>query len=137
MPVIKYVLTSFLLVLAGSSFAYFIALPASLYFLKQLSPTHLVSLITTEAYTSFIARYLIGFALLFQLPLVMLLINSFYKLSIKKLLSIEKWVILAAFTFAAILTPTPDIINQLIMAIPIIVLYQISLFVVFVTNKRR
>lgn len=128
---------SSLLLTTGMTFAYFVSLPAALYFLNNFASSDIQALISTTEYFSFITRYLIGFGVIFQLPLIMLLLNWIHPLSLKKLLSFERWVILASFIFAAILTPTPDLFNQLVMAIPLILLYQISILLIWIINRKK
>lgn len=128
---------SCLLLLIGMAFAYFISLPAALYFLDTFSTEEVHSLISTTEYFSFVSRYLFGFGLLFQLPLVLLTANKLQPIPIKSLLKQEKWVVLASFIVAAVLTPTPDIFNQSLMAGPLIVLYQLSIGLIWLVNQRE
>ncbi len=128
-------LSSCLLMILGMLFAYFVSLPAALHFLSKFGSGEVRSLISTSEYLSFVARYLIGFGILFELPLIMVFINKIHRLEIKKLLGFEKWIILISFAIAAILTPTPDIVNQIIMAVPIILLYQVSVLIVWFINR--
>jgi sec-independent protein translocase protein TatC len=121
----------------GVVFAYFVSLPAALYFLSSFGSEEMASLISTTEYFSFVSRYMLGFGLLFQLPLIMILVNSVYQLKIRTLFKYQKWVILVSFILAAILTPTPDVFNQLIMALPIILLYQVSLGVIWLTHNHK
>ncbi len=125
------------LLLIGMSFAYFISLPAALYFLNKFATDEIRALISTTEYFSFVTRYLMGFGLVFQLPLIMLLINSVHKIPIHTLLAFERWVIVISFVIAAILTPTPDILNQLVMALPLIILYQLTIFLLWIVNLDR
>ncbi len=127
---------SCVLVAAGISFAYFVSLPASLHFLKEFSTDQVQALITTDTYMSFVTLYLAGFALLFQLPLLLLVINSLTPLPPRTLLKQVRWVILISFVAAAILTPTPDPMNQAIMAVPIIVLYLVSVVLIWAVNRK-
>lgn len=129
--VFVYVLTSILLLILGIVFAYIVALPAALHFLEEFSSEEVQSLITTKEYFSFVSSYLIGFGIVFQLPLVLLILDQVVNFEIRKLFSFQKYIILISFIVAAILTPTPDVINQLIMALPIILLYQISIGILF------
>ncbi|CAN5278786.1 twin-arginine translocase subunit TatC [soil metagenome] len=126
---------SSVLLLLGMSFAYFVSLPAALYFLNTFSTNEIKALISTDEYFSFVTRYLLGFGLVFQLPLIMLAINSVRKISTKELFSIERIVIVVSFVIAAVLTPTPDILNQVVMALPIIILYQISTVAIILKNR--
>lgn len=129
-------LASCLLVFAGMAFAYFVSLPAALYFLDTFSNSDVHSLISTTEYFSFVSRYILGFSFLFQLPLVMLVINKIQVIPLKTLMHYQKWVVLSSFVVAAILTPTPDVFNQLLMAIPLILLYQVSVALIWLVNRR-
>jgi len=128
--------SSCLLLIAGVLFAYFISLPAALYFLGSFTSEGVQALISASDYFAFVTRYLLGFGLLFQLPLVLLVINSVQRIPIGRLLGFEKWVVLLSFIVAAVLTPTPDIFNQLLMALPLIVLYQLTVVLVWLVNSR-
>lgn len=132
----KIMIMSVLLAIGGASFAYFISLPAALHFLNNFSNEQISSLISAQEYFSFIMIYMAGFALLFQMPLVLSFINKITPLKPAKLLRQQKVVILVSFVIAAILTPTPDPMNQALMAAPIITLYQTSVGVVWRDNKR-
>ncbi len=130
-------ISSSLLLLIGISIAYFIVLPASLYFLGKFGQEQLQALITTKDYFSFVTRYLLGFAILFQLPLIMLIFHQIYPFDPKILLKYLRHIILASFIISAILTPTPDFVNQTIMATPIIVLYLISIIIVCIISQKK
>lgn len=132
----KIIVVSILLALAGVSFAYFVSLPAALHFLNNFSNEQVSSLISAQEYFNFVMIYMAGFALLFQMPLVFSFINKVKPLKPARLLKQQKVVILISFIVAAILTPTPDPINQALMAAPIIALYQTSIGVVWRDNKK-
>ncbi|MGC1176814.1 MAG: twin-arginine translocase subunit TatC [Candidatus Saccharimonadales bacterium] len=134
--IVKYTLCSFLLAYAGMLFAYFVSLPAALHFLTRIGGTGIKSLIGVDEYFNFALAYVGGFALLFQLPLIVLFINRIKPLSPKKMMSTERYVIVISFIVAAVLTPTPDPLNQTIMALPIILLYQVSIGLVWFVNRR-
>lgn len=124
------------LLVLGVLFAYFVSLPAALHFLGLFASEGVEALIAADQYFSFVTRYLFGFGLLFQLPLVLLLINSVRRISTQQLMGYQKWVVLLSFVVAAVLTPTPDVLNQLLMALPIIGLYQLSLLLLWAINRR-
>lgn len=134
---LRLVFTSMLLAATGIAVAYFISLPAALHFLSQVSGSELKPFIVVNDYLNFVLAYLVGFALLFQVPLVMLFINRIKPQRPRKLMSYQRWAILASFLLAAILTPTPDPFNQALMAAPMIVLYQVGVLAVWVQNRRR
>ena len=124
------------LLVAGVCFAYFVSLPAALYFLGSFTSEGVQALISADEYFSFVTRYLMGFGLLFQLPLILLVINSIQEIPTTKLMQYQKWVLLLSFIIAALLTPTPDILNQLLMAVPLIVLYQLTIALLWLVNRR-
>ncbi len=128
---------SVLLMAGGVVFGYFVTLPGALHFLQEFSSDSVRSLITTDEYFSFVMIYLAGFGLLFQLPLIVLFINRIKPLKPSKMLKAERWLILLSFIAAAIITPTPDPLNQLMMAAPIIILYNLSLIMITLLNRRK
>lgn len=129
--IISYLLISLILAILGILVSYYLVFPASLNFLGQFGSDQLESLISTRDYFSFVTKYLLGFAILFQLPLVIYLISLFTPITPKLLLSKFKYVFALSFLVAAILTPTPDFINQTIMATPIIALYLVTVLILY------
>ena len=136
-PVIFAGLGAGLLMLIGIAFAYYISLPLALGFLAKFGDGEIRPLISANEYLAFAMRYLLGFGVLFQLPLILLLVNEVKPLRIKGLWQFQRWVILISFTVAAIITPTSDFFNQAMMAVPMIILYQISLIAVWIANKKK
>lgn len=131
----KIIIISSVLALTGVTFAYFIAIPASLQFLNNIGSDFLDSFISTNEYLSFFMVYLLGFAVIFQLPLVMSIIDRNHPLQPKSLIKKQKYIIAGSYVVAAILTPTPDAMNQTIMALPIVALYQIGVGVIWTQRK--
>ncbi|MFZ3301087.1 MAG: twin-arginine translocase subunit TatC [Microgenomates group bacterium] len=127
-----YLFISLLLATAGILISYYLVFPASLNFLNKFGSNQLESLISTKDYFSFVSKYLLGFAVLFQLPLVIYLASLFTPITPKLLWSKFKYVFALSFLIAAILTPTPDLINQTIMATPIIVLYLLTILILYI-----
>lgn len=126
---------SSILALCGVMFAYFVILPASLNFLEQFASDSIQSLITTDEYLSFVLLYICGLAAIFQLPLIMTLFGKVSNVSASKLLKASGYVVLASFIFGAIITPTPDPINQALIAGPTILLYFVGVFCVYLVNR--
>jgi len=133
----RYVIWSIMLAYSGVAFAYFVSLPAALHFLANFGGKDITSLITADEYYSFALSYLLGFALLFQLPIIVLFTNRIKPLKPGGMMKFQRWIILISFIVAAILTPTPDPINQAIMAAPAIILYQVSLIMVWAINRHN
>ncbi|MEX0934596.1 MAG: twin-arginine translocase subunit TatC [Candidatus Saccharimonadales bacterium] len=132
---LKIIATSFLLLATGISFGYFVSLPAVLTFLIGFAPESITPIITTDEYLSFVTLYLMAFGLIFQIPLIFLVINNFTPLNPQKLKKSQKYVVVLSYLAAAIISPTIDVINQTIMALPIIVLYELSIGLVWMVNR--
>ncbi len=135
---VLYVVCSFLLAAGGLLFAYTISLPAALHFLVTFgTDSNIKSLITANEYFNFVLTYMAGFAALFQVPLIVLLIDKIKPIPPSKLLGTIRYVVLFSFIVAAVITPTPDPINQALMAGPIILLYLMSVGVVALRAAMR
>lgn len=135
--IIVYTLMSMFLALGGIVFAYIISLPAALHFLTDIDVNRVTAMLTIDAYMSFVIAYLIAGALLFQLPLVMLIINSVTPLKPKKLMSFQRHIIIGSFVVAALISPTPDMVNQSLLAAPMVVMYQIGIMLVWSVNRKK
>src|SRR5690606_36358149 len=117
--------------------ALLVSLPAALRFLQDFGGPSVQPLISTDRYFSFVLLYVGGFALLFQLPLLLVLLNQVVPLSVKTLMTKQRWVILGSFVAAALLTPPPDPMDQALLAVPMIGLYQVGIGAVRVANRPR
>ncbi|MBI3889133.1 twin-arginine translocase subunit TatC, partial [Candidatus Saccharibacteria bacterium] len=93
--------------------------------------------LTAESYLGFIVAYMLGLAALFQLPLLLYIFDHVRPFPPGALLTSQRFVIAGSVVAAAVITPTPDIINQLIVAGPIILIYQLGAVAVFVRRKIR
>lgn len=134
------IIGSFLLLIAGILFGYFVAVPNALAFLYGFADQYVEASLTAESYLNFMIAYTIGIGVVFQLPLLLLLAHTIKPLTPGGLLKSEKWVVLVAFIVAAIITPTPDPINQVIIAGPVVVIYQIGVIAVLIniaSEKRK
>lgn len=128
---------SMLLAVAGGCFAYFVSLPGALHFLKSFDALNVYPLISAKEYLTFTMTYIGSFAIIFQLPLVISFIDRIKPMGPKKLFGKQRWVIVASFVIAAFATPTPDPMNQAIMAAPLIVLYNLSVLIVWGQSRGR
>ncbi|MDQ3159018.1 MAG: twin-arginine translocase subunit TatC [bacterium] len=131
----KILISSVILAVAGVSFAYFVSLPAALHFLGNFSTGSITSLISANEYFNFVMIYMLVFGVLFQMPLIIYFINKVTPLTPQILMRKQRIVILASFVIAALVTPTPDPLNQTLMALPMIMLYQSSIGVVWQANR--
>jgi sec-independent protein translocase protein TatC len=129
--------TSLLLATVGICFAYFFSLPAALHFLASFGDTSQVApLIFAGEYLTFVMIYLLSFAIMFQVPLIVAFVNRIRPMTPGGMLKAQRYIILGSFIIAAILTPTPDPLNQVVMATPMVLLYQLSVVYVWLVNRR-
>ncbi len=135
--VLMYTVSSLVLVTCGVLFAYFISLPAAVGFLVNFNIDNVSAMLTVDSYLSFVISYLIAGAVLFQLPLVMMIINSIHRLSPKQLMSYQRHNIVISFVLAAVLSPTPDVVNQSLLALPMVAMYQVGVFLVWIKNRKK
>jgi sec-independent protein translocase protein TatC len=125
------------LALGGMMFGYFVGLPAALHFLlHQFTTGQIQALLTIQSYMSFVTLYMLGSALLFQGPLLLVLINRIKPLKPSKLLGMERWVILIAFILGGIMNPSPRWQDQVLLAGPMIGAYQIGILLVWLANRK-
>lgn len=129
-------LSSISLLIAGAAFGYFYAIPGALNFLNNFADGYVDASLTADSYLNFILAYTAGLGMLFQLPLILLFIHWVHPLKPGDLLKFERYMVLIAFIAAALITPTPDVLNQTVIALPIILMYQIGVIAVSVSVYR-
>ena len=127
---------SLVLFLCGILVAYFVMVPVALYFLvvvggKGLEPTLIMS-----KYVSLLVLCALAFGVIFEMPLVIFFLTKLGIVSPDLLIKKRKYAILLMFIVAAVLTP-PDIITQVMMALPMMALYEVSIWIAKVTWARR
>lgn len=125
-----------LLFIMGAGFAFYVLLPFVFNFFIELNESANVPTLLMPAITGYLA-FSIGllkiFGLAFQLPLVMVLLNKIGLLSKQTAIKSRRYIIVGIFIVAAVLTP-PDIVSQILLALPMLLLYEISLL--FMNNNR-
>jgi len=95
-------------------------------------------MISFSDYLSFLVTFLLGFGLSFQLPILIFFLAKLGIVTDKQLSKNRKYAILLIFIAAAVLTPSPDALSQVLMAIPLMFLYEVSIFVAkFVAKKEK
>lgn len=126
---------SVLLAAAGSAFGYFVTIPAAINFLSTFAGDAVTPNLTAESYLNFVVAYILGLAVLFQLPLLLFLFDHIRPFPPGSLLSSQRFVIIGATIVAAIITPTPDAVNMAIVAAPIVAIYQFGVIAVFIRHQ--
>lgn len=124
----------------GASMAYFGAMPVALKFLLGFEGN--VGGVTQEAlpgvgnYLSFATTFIFGFGVAFQLPVLLMLLERAGIVTHQQLKDGRRYAIVGAFAIAAVLTP-PDIVSQLLLAIPLCLLYELALIAIRFTHRKR
>ncbi len=134
--VFKASIVSFGLATAGFLFGYYVGLPTALHFLgDQFQTKQIHALFTIQEYMSFLTIYLGGSALLFQLPLVVWFIDKIKPRGPRIFLKYERHVIAGSFIIAMLMAPVPNLIYQGLIALPIIIMYQIAIVIVWLEHR--
>jgi sec-independent protein translocase protein TatC len=128
---------SLLLFLSGASFAYFLAIPRGLRFLLSFGASSLEPMISISKYLSFITMMILTFGLVFELPLVSLFLVRIGIVSPQFLAKKRKIAIIAIFVLAAILAPSPDAFSQILLAVPLVILYELSVWLAKIVVVQR
>jgi len=134
--VLPFTAVSVLCFLGGAAFAYFVVFPPAFRFLVGYSHEYLTSMPGVSEYFSLSLRLLIAFGLIFELPVFMVLLARLGVIDAPFMARNRRYAVLLAFILAAILTPTADVVNHLLMAGPLIVLYEISIGMVKIFGGR-
>lgn len=116
--------------LGGAAFGYFVVFPPAFHFLISYSSEFLDPMPAVSEYFSLALRLLLAFGVIFELPVFMVFLAKLGIVNAPFLAENRKYAFLIAFIIAAIVTPTPDVVNQLLMAGPLVVLYEISIVAV-------
>lgn len=137
---LPFLLMTPVLFLSGAALAYFAAMPVALKFLLGYSGN--IGGISQEAlpgvgnYLSFVTKFLFGFGVGFLLPVLLMLLERAGIVTRTQLRDGRRYAIVGAFAVAAVLTP-PDIVSQLLLAVPLCLLYELALVAIWFTERRR
>jgi len=131
------IVTSFLFFLVGMAFAYFVVFPVAFGFFASYAPTGVQMMTDIDKYLSFVLTMFIAFGLTFETPVVVVVLVRLGIVGLDKLKAARPYIVVGAFVIGAIFTP-PDVISQLLLAIPLWLLYEVGLFVArFVSPPQR
>lgn len=132
--VLSTTISSAFLAIAGAIFAFTCILPGTLSFFAGFQVEGLSALISADDYLNFVTNIIITFVIVFQLPLLIMFIDSIKPLSPKKLFGLEKWVILGSLIISLLAPFTYDPVTSLLIALPIVVLYNLSIIIVLLKH---
>jgi sec-independent protein translocase protein TatC len=127
--VVPFVISSSSLFIGGILFGYFIVLPTAFEFFVSFNNEYLRAMLSFKDYLSLFVTFLLGFGVSFELPIFIFFLTKLRIVNAKMLSKQRRYAILIIFIVAAVLTPSPDALSQILMAIPLMFLYEISIFV--------
>lgn len=127
---------SLLLFLVGCLFSYFIVIPFSIKFLLGFSTESLRPMITIKSYISFLMSMVLAFGVIFELPLVLMFLTKIGVATPAFLIQKRRYAIVIILIVSALITP-PDVVTQLILAFPLMILYEVGIIVSKVVEKKK
>jgi sec-independent protein translocase protein TatC len=121
---------------AGAWVAHQLVLPIGLRFFLSLEPKDMTSQWAVDEYIGFVLRLIFGFGIVFEMPVVSLFLARLGIITAQTLRNVRRYAVVAIFILAAVFTP-PDPLSQLMMALPLLGLYEISIWVAAIAGRRR
>ena len=137
---LPFLLATPVLFLSGAALAYYFVIPTALHFLLgfegDLGGVQREALPAIGNYLTFIMQFVMAFGIAFQLPILVMLLERSGIVTFEQLTAARRYMIVAAFAIAAVATP-PDPISQLMLAIPLCLLYEVALIAIRITGRKR
>ncbi len=121
----------------GWAFCFFLVIPQAMDFLRSFATPNLLPLIDVSEYFSFVFWMCVAFGAVFQLPIIAYFLGKIGLIAPSTLRKGRRIAIVVILVVAALITPTPDAFSMLLLAVPLYVLYEVSIFVVRLTGVRR
>jgi sec-independent protein translocase protein TatC len=134
--VIPFVLMTTLFFSLGAVFGYFIVFPLACRFFLTLG-SDFQPVITVDQYFGFALQVLLGIALVFEMPTLIFFLAKMGLVTARWMIRNFKYAVLAVFVIAAVITPTPDVITQSIVAVPMLALYALSILIALVVGHGK
>ena len=134
--ILPLVAASSLLFAGGVVFAYAVVLPFGIRYLLEFVGTNIQATLSMSSYVSFTCLFMILFGVVFQLPMVLLVLSHLGLVKARQLGRSRRYVLLLSFLLGAVLTP-PDIFSQSLMAVPVLFLFEISIWLVRINESLK
>jgi len=124
--ILPLVVSSSLLFIIGMAFAYFLVFPVVFKFMASIAPEGVAWMTDIEKYLSFVLTMFVAFGVVFEVPVIVIVLVRAGLVSLATLREIRPYVVVGAFVIGAIFTP-PDVLSQLLLAIPLCLLYELGI----------
>lgn len=135
--ILRIVIFSTFCFLAGIAFAYFVMLPMAMKFAAQFGTVEIKNEFAIDEYMSIIISVMLAAGVVFELPMVSFFLSKLGILTPKFMRKYRRHAIVIILVLAAILTPGTDPVSQVILAVPLVLLYEISIFISRISYKKR
>lgn len=137
---LPFIIMTPVLFLMGASLAYYIVMPTAFHFFLQFQGDsgglNVEALPSTDAYLTLVMQFILAFGISFLMPVLLMLLNRAGFVTRAQLIGMRRYMIVGAFVIAAVLTP-PDVVSQLMLAIPLLALYEITIVAIWFTDRRQ
>ncbi|MFH0991762.1 MAG: twin-arginine translocase subunit TatC [bacterium] len=122
---------------SGVAFGYFILVPTALTFFARFGTQYIELNVSIDRYMSFLLALILGAGLVFELPMISYFLSKMGLLTPAFMRKYRRHAIVAILIIAAVVTPTPDIVTQMLLGIPMVILYELGILISAVVNKNR
>jgi sec-independent protein translocase protein TatC len=137
---LPFLLATPILFLTGAALAYYVVMPTAFHFFLefqgQLGGVELQALPSVDSYLSLVMQFILAFGISFLLPVLVMLLNRAGIVSRAQLVAARRYMIVASVAVAAVITP-PDALSMLMLAVPLVLLYEITLVLIWFTDRRQ
>jgi sec-independent protein translocase protein TatC len=137
---LPFLLATPLLFILGAAMAYYMAIPVALNYLLgfggNVGGVEQQALPGVDNYLNFVMKFIFGFGISFLLPVLLMLLEKAGIITLAQLRGGRRYAIVGAFAIAAVLTP-PDVVSQLLLAIPLCILYELAIIAIWITHRGR
>jgi len=120
----------------GAVFCYYLVLPLGLKFLIGYGGDMLIPMLSIGAFIGFCVKLILVFGVVFQLPLIVVFLHSMGLVTIEQLKNFRGYLIVSSFVISAVITP-PDVFTQILLALPLMILYETSLLFIRVFKRKK
>ncbi|MBI5741001.1 MAG: twin-arginine translocase subunit TatC [Nitrospirae bacterium] len=134
---VPFVFFTTILFLLGALFCFVIVIPFAVNFLMTYKTENIKPMLSAEKYIDFCLKFILAFGAVFELPVLEVFLTRMGIVTADFLAKNRKYAVLIAFVAAAILTPTPDVFNQTLMAVPMIILYEAGIWASRLLKRRK
>ncbi|HKY81272.1 MAG TPA: twin-arginine translocase subunit TatC [Sphingobium sp.] len=137
---LPFIIMTPVLFLMGASLAYYVVMPTAFHFFLQFQGQSgglaVEALPSTDAYLTLVMQFILAFGISFLMPVLLMLLNRAGFVTRAQLIGLRRYMIVGAFILAAVLTP-PDVVSQLMLAIPLLLLYEITIVAIWFTDRKQ